>query len=188
MSETIDAIHALLFVADSPTSPKELADALQIPEGVVEQGLEILMEKLEKDGPIQLVKLAGGVQLSTKPEFGERVAVFLHPQKQRLSRSLLEVLAIIAYKQPITMAEMDVTRGVQSDYSVKALMERRLVQEVGRKQTPGRPVLYGTSDQFLHQFGLNDISELPDLNPPTPSMDGRPELPRLPGNAHPLET
>jgi segregation and condensation protein B len=164
VSETVDALYALLFVAESPSTARELAAALQIPEGVVEQGLEILDQKLESDGPIQLVKLAGGYQLSTKPRFAELLSAFLHPQKQRLSRSLLEVLAIIAYRQPITMAEMDSTRGVQSDYSVKALMERGLVREVGRKQTPGRPVLYGTSESFLHQFNLNDLSDLPPLD------------------------
>jgi segregation and condensation protein B len=75
----------------------------------------------------------------------------------------MEVLAIVAYRQPLTMSEIDVIRGVQSDYSVKALLERRLIQEVGRKHTPGRPVLYGTSSQFLHQFKLNDLGQLPAL-------------------------
>ena len=76
----------------------------------------------------------------------------------------MEVLAIVAYRQPITMAEIDAARGVQSDYSLRQLLERRLVEEVGRKQTPGRPVLYGTTQQFLHQFGLNTTDDLPPLS------------------------
>ena len=102
-------------------------------------------------------------RLCTKPEYAVLVANFLKPQRQRLSKSLLEVLAIVAYKQPITMAEIEAVRGVQSDYSVRALVERRLILDVGRKKVPGRPVLYGTSQEFLHQFKLNDLKELPAL-------------------------
>jgi len=131
--------------------------------GQIEQALEVLSERLGQQGPLHLVKLAGGYQIATKPEFGQAIANFLKPQRQRLSRSLMEVLAIVAYKQPLTMAEIDQIRGVQSDYSVKALLERRLIQEVGRRHAPGRPMLFGTSQQFLHQFKLNDLSQLPAL-------------------------
>lgn len=170
MSESIDALHALLFVADAPVTAAELAQCLALPEGVVEQGLEILQKKLSQEGPIQLVQLAGGYQLSTKPAYAELISVSLQPQRQRLSRGLMEVLAIIAYRQPITLAEMYATRGVQSDYSVRALLDRRLIREVGRKMTPGRPVLYGTSDEFLHQFHLNDLSDLPPLQLSAPVL------------------
>jgi segregation and condensation protein B len=163
-------VYALLFVADAPASAENLASALGYTVGQVEQALELLGKKLRKDGPLQLVQLAGGYQLSTKPEYAELVANFLKPQRQRLSRSLMEVLAIVAYRQPMTMAEVDEVRGVQSDYAVKALLERRLLQELGRKPVPGRPVLYGTSAQFLHQFNLKDISELPPLESPIPSL------------------
>lgn len=160
----VDQVMALLFVADSPTTPSALATALNYTEGQIEQALELLAKKLKKSGPLQLVEIAGGYQLATKEEYAEAVSHFLKPQRQRLSRSLMEVLAIIAYKQPLTMAEIDAIRGVQSDYSVRALMERRLVQEVGRRATPGRPLLYGTSAQFLHQFKMNDLSQLPPLS------------------------
>ena len=159
----VDYVEALLFVADSPASATSMALALEVTEGQVEQALEVLNERLQAGGPLHLVKLAGGYQLATKPEFAQSIANFLKPQRQRLSRSLMEVLAIIAYRQPLTMAEIDVIRGVQSDYSVKSLLERRLIQEVGRRHTPGRPVLYGTSSQFLHQFKLNDLGQLPAL-------------------------
>jgi segregation and condensation protein B len=165
----VDAVYALLFVADAPATAKSLAEALGYSEGGVEQALDLLEQRLE-EGPIQLVRLAGGYQLSTKPEYAEAISAFLKPQRQRLSRSLMEVLAIVAYRQPLTLAEMDQIRGVQSDYSVKALLERRLVQEVGRTKTPGRPVLYGTTAQFLHQFNLQDLKELPQLDFDPPAL------------------
>jgi segregation and condensation protein B len=166
---------ALLFVADAPATLGALASALGYTEGQVEQALELLEKKLKKSGPLQLVQLAGGYQLSTKPAYAELVSAFLKPQRQRLSRSLMEVLAIIAYKQPMTMAEVDAVRGVQSDYSVKALLERRLIQEVGRRPTPGRPVLYGTSAQFLHQFNMSDLSQLPPLETEPLALEARSE-------------
>jgi len=170
--EVVDLVFALLFVADSPSSTETLANALGFTDGQIEQALEVLGKRLKKSGPLQLVQLAGGYQLSTRPEFAEVVANFLKPQRQRLSRSLMEVLAIVAYRQPITMAEVEEVRGVQSDYAVRALMERRLIQDVGRKTVPGRPVLYGTSAQFLHQFKLNALNELPALETEIPALPG----------------
>ncbi len=159
----VDAVEALLFVADAPASPEALARALELTEGQVEQALELLGERLEGSGSLQLLKIAGGYQLCTKPEHAQAVSNFLRPQHQKLSRSLMEVLAIVAYRQPITMPEVDLVRGVQSDYSVRMLLERRLIQEVGRKDAPGRPILYGTTQQFLHQFKMADLSDLPEL-------------------------
>lgn len=159
----VDSVEALLFVADSPAVPTAIAQALGLTEGQIEQALELLDERLSRSGSIQLVKLAGGYQLSTKPEYAEAIAAFLKPQRQKLSRSLMEVLAIVAYKQPITIAEVDAIRGVQSDYGVRSLLERRLIQEVGRKPVPGRPVLLGTTQQFLHQFNMSDLDQLPPL-------------------------
>ncbi|HTQ09842.1 MAG TPA: SMC-Scp complex subunit ScpB [Fimbriimonadaceae bacterium] len=159
----VDQLEALLFVSDEPVSIAALASALGLTEGQVEQGLEVLESRLEERGAIRLKKIAGGYQLCTKPEHAEAVANFLKPQRQRLGRSLMEVLAIVAYRQPITVAEIDTIRGVQSDYSVKALQDRRLIEEVGRRHAPGRPLLYGTTDQFLHQFNLVDLGELPPV-------------------------
>jgi segregation and condensation protein B len=170
----VDSVFALLFVADAPATVSSLSQALDLTEGQVEQALEVLEARLAEAGPLMLVKLAGGYQVATKPEYAAAIANFLKPQRQRLSRSLMEVLAIIAYKQPLTMAEIDAIRGVQSDYSVKALLERRLVQEVGRKPSPGRPLLYGTSPQFLHQFKLNDLSQLPPLQADMAALESRP--------------
>jgi segregation and condensation protein B len=163
-----DQLEALLFVADQPASIGALSQALQVTEGQVEQGLEVLEARLEERGSLRLARLAGGYQLCTKPEFAQAIATFLKPQRQRLSKSLMEVLAVVAYKQPITMAEIEAVRGVQSDYSVRALVERRLVHDVGRKPVPGRPVLYGTTPDFLHQFKLNDLQDLPPIDPDRP--------------------
>jgi segregation and condensation protein B len=159
----VDQIQALLFVSDGPVPAENLASALSVTEGQIEQGIEILEAHLEERGAIRLTKIAGGYQLCTKPAHAEAIANFLKPQRQRLSRSLMEVLAIVAYNQPLTVGDVELVRGVQSDYSIRALQERRLIQEVGRKQAPGRPVLYGTTEQFLHQFKLNDLSELPPV-------------------------
>lgn len=157
----VDQLEALLFVSDAPVPTNVLSQALSANEGQVEQGLEILEAHLEGRGALRLTKIAGGYQLCTKPEHAEMVSNFLKPQRQRLSRSLMEVLAIVAYRQPITVNEIEIVRGVQSDYSVRALQERRLIEDVGRKHVPGRPVLYATTQQFLHQFNMDDLSQLP---------------------------
>lgn len=171
--QIVDAVEAILFVADAPVPLAQLAQAIQATEGQTEQAMEILRDRLEKGGATQLIQIAGGFQICTKPEYAEMIANFLKPQRQRLSRSLMEVLAIVAYRQPLTMAEIDEIRGVQSDYSVKALLERRLIHEVGRRKSPGRPTLFGTTQQFLHQFKLNTLKELPELTPGTPSLEMR---------------
>jgi segregation and condensation protein B len=160
---SVDIVEALLFVADAPASLSLLAQSTGLTEGQVEQAIEILKERLAERGSLQVVQIAGGYQLCTKQEYAELVANFLRPQRQKLSRSLMEVLAIVAYRQPITSAEIEQVRGVQCDYGIHGLLERRLIQEVGRKQAPGRPLLYGTTQQFLHQFNLNDLSQLPEL-------------------------
>ena len=159
----VDQLEALLFVSEAPAKLNDLARTLEVAEGQVEQGLEILGTRLETTGALKLVKIAGGYQLATKAEFADLVGLYMKPQKQRLSRSIMEVLAIVAYKQPITNGEIEVIRGVQSDYGLRILQERNLICEVGRKQTPGRPMLFGTTQQFLHQFNLDGLTQLPQL-------------------------
>jgi segregation and condensation protein B len=160
--EQIDAaLEALLFVADSPLNLAALSDALCIPETVVRAGLTRLQAGLANNRGLQLVRIAEGYQLCTNPSYAPFIARLLNPPLRRLSRSALEVLAIVAYEQPVTQAQIDALRGVDSSYSVRQLVERGFIEEVGRKSTPGRPVLYGTTTQFLHYFGLHDLSELP---------------------------
>ncbi len=173
----VDQLEALLFVSEAPAKMADLARVLGVAEGQVEQGLEVLGERLEASGALKLVKIAGGYQLATKADFADLVGLFLKPQKQRLSRSIMEVLAIVAYKQPITAAEIETIRGVQSDYGLRILQERNLICEVGRKQTPGRPILFGTTQQFLHQFNLEGLGQLPQLEvdalpSPTSEIEG----------------
>ena len=156
-------IEALLFVADRPVP---LGDMVRItgetPEAV-KDALDTLARQCRAERSLQVLHVAGGYQLATQPEYAEIVARYSQPQKQRLTQAQLETLAIIAYRQPITMAEIENIRGVQSDSGVKTLVERRWVRELGRKPVPGRPVLYGTTDQFLHHFGLASLAELPPL-------------------------
>jgi segregation and condensation protein B len=158
----VDSLEAILFASDAPVAVDGLARACGVTTGQAEQALEVLGERLQGTA-LDLVEIAGGFQLCTRAEHAELIANFLKPQRQRLSRSLLEVLAVIAYRQPITMGEIEAVRGVQSDYSVRALLERRLIREVGRRHAPGRPLLYGTTQQFLHQFNLKSLDDMPPL-------------------------
>lgn len=169
----IDRVHAILFVADAPVSPIALTQALDATEGQVMQALELLQARLAEAGPIVLTEIAGGFQLATKSEYAEDLNRYLQPQKGRLSRSLLEVLAVVAYRQPITISEIEQIRGVNSEYAVRSLAERELIEELGRKNAPGRPVLYGTTDHFLHQFKLNRLTDLPELQQILPFEPGQ---------------
>jgi len=150
-------------VADRPVSEESLSDALEVDASETGAGLEELASRLRGGGPLELVRIAGGWQLATLPEHAPDLARFLQPQRHRLSRSMLEVLAIVAYRQPVTLGEIDAVRGVKSDYGLRQLVERRFVKDVGRRNTPGRPTLYGTTSQFLHAFGLPSLADLPEL-------------------------
>lgn len=156
------AIESLLFVATEPVPMKTLMEVLREEEERLRSALQLLEERLSDSG-LQLVEVAGGYQLCTRPEFAEVVARYLQPQPSKLSRAALETLAIIAYRQPITLPEIEAIRGVQSDGVLRTLLQKGLIREVGRKQAAGRPVLYGTTPQFLHYFGLNSLDELPEL-------------------------
>jgi len=158
-----DVLEALLFVSDSPVTAHDLAQACDSSVREVEHALPTLAGRMEESGGLQLVQIAGGYQVCTKKDHAEAIAKFLRPSRQRLSKSALEVLAIVAYRQPITLAEIDVVRGVQSDHGVRSLVDKDLVEEVDRRQAPGRPILYGTTRHFLHQFKLNDLTDLPPL-------------------------
>lgn len=159
----IKEIKVLLFVSEVPISVKSLCETLEKAEEQVLEALKSLEQFLEEHTPLQLIYIAGGYQLCTQKQYAHLVTRFLQPQKARLSRSLLEVLSIVAYHQPITIAEVEAIRGVQSDYGLRQLVDRQLVQELGHKQTPGRPTLYGTTSQFLHAFNLKSLEDLPPL-------------------------
>lgn len=168
------ALECLLFVATEPVPMKTLVEVLREDEECLQNALRLLEERLQESG-LQVVQVAGGYQLSTRPEFAEVVARYLQPQPTKLSRAAPETVAIIAYRQPITLPEIEAIRGVQSEGVVRTLLQRGLIQEVGRKQTAGRPVLYGTTPQFLHYFGLNSLEELPELDETNLSVGKQPE-------------
>ena len=161
VTSLIYELMAILFVADSPVTISQLSDTLQIEESEVNEGLESLKSYLLENTPFQLKYIAEGYQISTRSEYSEVIQRFLAPQKKKLSRSLLEVLVLVAYHQPITQSDIELKRGVQSDYAMRQLLERGLVRDVGIKDAPGRPKLYGTTPEFLHAFNLGNLSELP---------------------------
>ncbi|MCS6918830.1 MAG: SMC-Scp complex subunit ScpB [Fimbriimonadales bacterium] len=155
-------LHALLFVADAPLSMPTLCEATGESAEAIEAALQALQTELAAHGAIQLVRLAGGYQLATKPEYAFYIARLLNPAQKRLSKAALETLAIIAYEQPITQAQIDALRGVDSSHTVRQLLARGLVQELGHKDAPGKPILYGVTPNFLHYFGLSSLEELPE--------------------------
>jgi len=158
------ALEALLFVSAEPVPPAQLAVALEISFAAVEEGLKQLEGDLLRRG-LRLQRHGGRVQLTTAPEMAETIERFLGLEaSSRLSRAALETLAIVAYQQPVTRPYIEGVRGVSSDGVMKSLLGKGLVQEVGRAEGPGRPILYGTAPDFLQHFGLNSLTELPSLN------------------------
>lgn len=157
-------IECMLFVASEPLSIKQIAETLELEQERVENALISLQQDLDDGHGLQLLKTAGAYQICTRAEFGDYCAMILQPAKKKLSKAALETLAVVAYRQPCTMPEIEAVRGVSVDGVIKTLVERDLVKEAGRKQAPGRPILYATTIEFLEHFGLNDISELPDID------------------------
>ncbi len=156
-------VEALLFVAPTPVKLADLARSLDVSAEEAEMALDALANRLEGSG-LALQRLGDRLQLVTAPDLAEDVERFLGLEiSGKLSSAALETLAIIAYRQPITRAEIEAIRGVNSDGVLRSLLNKGLIEEVGRKETVGRPILYGTSMAFLQHFGLRDISELPPL-------------------------
>jgi segregation and condensation protein B len=171
-------LEGLLFVAGEPVAPAQLAAALDLTVSVIEKGLDELEETLRMRG-LRLQRHAGRIQLTTAPDLAVAVERFLGLEAtSRLSRAALETLAIIAYQQPVTRPSVDAVRGVNSDGVIKSLLSKGLLQEVGRSEGPGRPILFGTTPQFLQHFGLNSLSDLPALNLP---LEGEKDVELLKG-------
>jgi segregation and condensation protein B len=177
--QVIARIEALLFVATGGVSPSQLASALDLPLRLVENHLDMLESRLSSDDTphgLRLQRHHGRVQLTTSPESAADIEKFLGLEAtSKLSRAALETLAIIAYQQPVTRPEIDAVRGVSSDGVLKSLLSKGLIQEIGRAERPGRPILYTTTSDFLQHFGLNSLEELPPLSTefgtPPPSTD-----------------
>jgi segregation and condensation protein B len=158
-------IEALIFVSEEPIGVKTLAEVLREDVGLISGALEELEKEFNaRNGGLYLREVAGGWQFATRAEHHEHVRAFLKSRPSaKLSLASLETLAVIAYKQPITVPEILEIRGVQSSSSIKTLLDKRLIVSKGRKETVGRPMLYGTSKEFLLQFGLKDLSDLPNV-------------------------
>ncbi len=157
------ALEALLFVAERPLSRREIAALAGTDRETVDARLGDLEVSL-RDRGIQLVLDADRVELTTTPAGGALVARYVGADAVRLSPASLETLAIIAYRQPIAKGAVERIRGVDSDYTIRSLLHRRLIVELGRADAPGRPFLYGTAFEFLERFGLTSVEELPPLD------------------------
>src|SRR5690349_12639265 len=165
MGELVAVVEALIFVADEPITSKLLAEVLEEDRDAIEAAVAELQKEYEdREGGLQIREIAGGWQIATRTELHEDVRKFLKTRPSaKLSLASLETLAVIAYKQPVTVPEILEIRGVQSASAIKTLLDKRLIIAKGRKEAVGRPMMYGTSKEFLVQFGLKDLSELPSI-------------------------
>lgn len=160
------AIEALLFASGDPLTLNDLSAQLEEKSKLIEAIIHEMIEEYEKpERGIKIICIKGSYQLVTKAENADYIQKLLKKNKrQSLSQASIESLAIIAYKQPITRIDIDEIRGVKSESAIQKLVERDLIKEVGRLDVPGRPILYGTTEEFLRQFELKDLSQLPSLD------------------------
>ena len=158
-------IEALIYVSDEPLNARTIAEVLKEEESTIAVAIESLAAEFNgRASGLHLREVAGGWQFATRPEYHDHVRAFLKSRPSaKLSLASLETLAVIAYKQPITVPEILDIRGVQSPSSIKTLLDKKLIVAKGRKEAAGRPMMYGTSKEFLIQFGLKDLSELPSI-------------------------
>jgi segregation and condensation protein B len=164
-------LEALIFASEQPITLKELQQCLEraldepIRRDALKEQLQLLQEKYQQvQFSFEIVEIAGGYQFLTKPAYEATIQVLLQQRsKKKLSKTTLETLAVIAYRQPIAKSEMERIRGVSCDYAVRKLLEKDLVVILGRSKDPGRPLLYGTSEKFMQHFGLSSLKELPKL-------------------------
>jgi segregation and condensation protein B len=173
-NEAAHAIEAILFVAGDAATVPDLAQALGLSELETIRAVEILQHEYEsRESGIAIKRYCDHLRLETRAEYAPYVERMLQPvQKQTLSQSAMETLAVIAYRQPATRGDVELVRGVKCDYSVQSLLHKGLIKEVGRKEALGRPILYATTDQFLEHFGISDLRELPPLPEPKNGASG----------------
>ena len=171
MEHLLQHIEALIFVAEQAISKREIKAVLeeQFEQNIEKEDIDELLEALKikyehEDFAFTIVEISGGFQFMTKKEYHDTVGTLLKQKtKKRLSKSALEALAIVAYRQPITKVEVEQIRGVNSDYSIQKLLEKELVTIVGRSDKPGRPLLYATSPKFMDYFGIQSLKDLPKV-------------------------
>ena len=156
-------VECILLVSGGPVRLQQLRDALGASDDAITGALADLERDYDGHG-LHIQEVAGAYQLVTRPAYADYVQRFLQLEHQEtLTHTQLETLAIVAYRQPVTRAEVDAVRGVRSEYVLERLQDRYLIREVGRRPTLGRPILYGTTEAFLRHFGLRDLSSLPPL-------------------------
>lgn len=165
-SEFFNTAEALLFVSGEPVSIPRFSEILEMPEATVEKLMtEMINEYNYQRRGMKLIRLENSYQLVTRSEYFDYVVKMVTSgQRKVLSPSVLEVLSIVAYNQPVTKAAIEHVRGVDSSYSISKLLERNLIEQRGRLELPGRPLLYGTTDEFLRCFGLESLKDLPALD------------------------
>ncbi len=161
------AVEAILFTMGEAVEIAAMAKALDTTAAKIKNAVETLGKRYEAAGAgIMIQTFDDAVQMSTRPEQYENlVRIAKVPKKLTLSESVIETLSIVAYKQPITKAEVEAIRGVSCDYAVNRLLDYDLIKELGRKDAPGRPILFGTTEQFLRSFGVKNLTDLPEVNP-----------------------
>ena len=165
LNPTTKALEALLFAAPGLSSVEQLSQALNVSKSEVEQSLEALSAHLTLEHGLRLQKIKNQYQLITAPEHAEMIEKFLGLEvTSRLTQAALEVLAIVAYKQPTTRPEIDSIRGVNSDGVIKSLLAKGLIEELGRSEAIGRPILYGVTNEFFQHFGLESLDQLPAVD------------------------
>jgi segregation and condensation protein B len=181
--------EALLFIAERPLTTAEIAELGGVPKLQAEATLAALAERLDEDERgIRVQRNEDAWQLVTAPEVGAQLAAYAAREEARLTPAALEALAVIAYRQPCTRGDVERVRGVDSDYVIRSLMHRRLVVEIGRRDTPGRPVLFGTTFTFLERFGLTSLDDLPPLSSDAAQLAALTEPPPAPADAAAAET
>ena len=160
-------IEAVLFAMGDSVELSKLSHVLEMPEDAIRESIAKMNDKYKKqDRGIYIVELEDSVQLCTKPELYEYlIKVAKAPRKIVLTDTLIETLSIIAYKQPVTRLEVEKIRGVSCDHAINRLIEFNLIQELGRMDAPGRPLLFGTTEEFLRTFGVKSLGDLPMINP-----------------------
>lgn len=164
--EKLDKVlEAILFVSGEGVNAADIIEKLELQQSELDAAVERLKKKYYASCGIHIITFNGKLQLCTNPAYAEIVATVLNPIKEKeLSRSSLEVAAIVAYKQPVTRLEIEQVRGVNSDYAVQMLVKHNIIAVVGRKETIGKPLLFGTTDEFLKRFQLTALAELPDYD------------------------
>lgn len=165
MENLENVIESVVFVAGEPVLISDLCLKFDVKQKQVEKAVEKLKQKYDENSGVQLLCFNNKLQFSSNSDYVDYVTAILNPIRQRnLTKATLETIGIIAYKQPVTRMEIEEVRGVNSDYAINILLEHKLIQIVGHKESVGKPALFGTTDEFLKRFSISSIDELPDYN------------------------